>query len=150
MSFCVLAAGKTMLLAASFFTLGWTHSVEQTRWEEDWRVIPSGLQIVEARVQGSGAGMEVPDGAELAAGWWRYVPDLPVQPSLVLAASGATGAGWSLCMSTRCLELGARDLGQPIEIRPCVRKAPRWAPYRRSRDDFKAPRRAHAGPGPRI
>ncbi|MGO4839058.1 DUF1850 domain-containing protein, partial [Rhizobiaceae sp. 2RAB30] len=38
MSLCVVAAGKTTVLAASLFTLSWTHSVEKTRWEEDWRV----------------------------------------------------------------------------------------------------------------
>ena len=68
MSLCILAAGKTTVLAVSAFTLSWTHSVEKTRWEEDWRVTPAGLEIVEARVKGSGAGMEPPEGAVLE-GW---------------------------------------------------------------------------------
>ena len=72
MSLCILAAGKTTVLAVSAFTLSWTHSVEKTRWEEDWRVTPAGLEIVEARVKGSGAGMEPPEGAVLKDGWWTY------------------------------------------------------------------------------
>ena len=66
---CVLSAGKTITLAASLFTLSWTHSVERVRWEEDWRVTPAGLEIVEARVKGSGAGMEPPPDAVLKNGW---------------------------------------------------------------------------------
>ena len=65
MSLCILAAGKTVTLAVAAFTLSWTHSVEKTRWEEDWAITPAGLQIVEARVKGSGAGMEPAEGAVL-------------------------------------------------------------------------------------
>ena len=36
------------------FTLAWTHSIEKIRWEEDYRVTPSGLLLGEARVKGSG------------------------------------------------------------------------------------------------
>ena len=71
---CLLSAGKTTVLAASAFTLSWTHSVEKTRWEEDWRVTPAGLEIVEARVKGSGAGMEPPAGAVLRDGVWVWHP----------------------------------------------------------------------------
>ena len=40
-------------------------------WEEDWRASPAGLELVEARVQGSGAGMEPPAGG--AAHPWHVV-----------------------------------------------------------------------------
>lgn len=118
MSLCVVAAGKLMTLAAASFTLGWTHSVERVRWEEDWRLTPAGIELVQARVRGSGAGMEPPDGAVLEDGWWSYVPKLPPQPSLTLAASGATGQGWSLCTTQGCLTLGAEP-GDPIVLKPC-------------------------------
>lgn len=118
MSLCVVAAGKTTVLAASLFTLSWTHSVEKTRWEEDWRVTPAGLEIVAARVKGSGAGMEPPEGAVLRDGWWTYVPSLPALPSLVLAASGATKSGWRLCAGETCLDLGA-EAGGPVSLRAC-------------------------------
>jgi hypothetical protein len=45
-------------MAMQSFTLVWTHSVERTEWRESWRVTPAGLVLTEARVKGSGAGME--------------------------------------------------------------------------------------------
>lgn len=115
---CIVAAAKTTVLAASLFTLSWTHSIEKTRWEEDWRVTQNGLVISEARVKGSGAGMEPPDGSVLREGWWTYAPKLPAQPSLALASSGATLGGWKLCAEETCLDLGARS-GEPITLRAC-------------------------------
>ncbi|MEQ1950266.1 DUF1850 domain-containing protein [Mesorhizobium sp. CN2-181] len=115
---CLLAAGKTTALAASAFTLSWTHSVERTRWEEDWRVTPAGLEIVEARVKGSGAGMEPPADAVLRDGWWVYAPKLPARDRIMLAASGATSSGWTLCTATECRELGAA-VGDATEISSC-------------------------------
>lgn len=118
MSLCVLAAGKTTALAVTAFTLSWTHSVEKTRWEEQWRLTPAGLEIVEARVRGSGAGMEPPADAVLKDGWWVYRPDLPAQPQLMLAASGATGDGWELCAAGECRTLGA-SAHAPTVLKPC-------------------------------
>ncbi|MFD1981950.1 DUF1850 domain-containing protein [Mesorhizobium newzealandense] len=118
MSLCILAAGKTVTLSVAAFTLSWTHSVERTRWEEDWKVMPSGLQVVEARIKGSGAGMEPPEGAVLKDGWWLYAPKVGQQPHLVLAASGATGDGWTLCTVQGCRELD-NAAGGTIVLEPC-------------------------------
>ncbi len=118
MPVCLLAAGKVAVVAASAFTLGWTHSVQRTEWQEDWRLVPAGLQLVEARVKGSGAGMEPPEGSVLKDGWWVYAPDLPPQPRLVLASSGATASGWTLCGESGCNEIGAAA-GDPVTIAPC-------------------------------
>jgi hypothetical protein len=115
---CILAAGKTTAIAATAFTLSWTHSVEKTRWEEDWRITPAGLEIVEARVKGAGAGMEPPADAVFKEGWWVYAPKIPARPEIVLAASGATGAGWTLCASDKCVEIGAAA-GAPVRLEPC-------------------------------
>ncbi|WP_274626610.1 DUF1850 domain-containing protein [Arvimicrobium flavum] len=115
---CILAAGKAITIAASAFTLSWTHSVQKTAWAEDWQVTPAGLQLVEARIKGSGAGMEPPEGAVLENGWWTYAPGLKPQPALRLAASGATGAGWTLCAAGSCRELGTAP-GEAISIRAC-------------------------------
>jgi hypothetical protein len=41
------------------------HSVEKVEWQEDWRIIISKLKIVDARVKGSGAGMEPPADSKL-------------------------------------------------------------------------------------
>lgn len=118
MSLCILAGGKTVTLAAAAFTLAWTHSVEKISWQEDWIVAPDGLRIAEARVQGSGAGMEPPEGSVFRDGWWVYAPKLGTLPRLVLAASGATGEGWTLCADTGCMELGA-TAGEPVTLEPC-------------------------------
>ena len=118
MSLCILAVGKTTMLAVSAFTLSWSHSVEKTRWEEDWRVTPAGLEIVEARVKGSGAGVDPPEGAVLKNGWWAYEPRVGVRPTVKLAASGATGAGWTLCAGQTCMELGA-EAGEGVELSVC-------------------------------
>jgi len=118
LALCIVVAGKTTVLAASAFTLAWTHSVEKTRWEEDWRVTPAGLELVAARVAGTGAGMEIPDGAVLEGGVWTYRPDLPPQTALRLASSGATGQGWELCAAGTCLTIGTEP-GEPVEIGGC-------------------------------
>ena len=101
------------------FTLGWTHSVEHVRWEEDWRVTPAGLVLVEARVEGLGRR----HGARRRRPARRRLVDLgartaPPQPELVLAASGATGGGWTLCAAGACRELGATP-GAPIRLTAC-------------------------------
>lgn len=119
MALCVAAAGQALTLAVSAFTLGWTHSVEKTAWQEDWRVTPAGLELVEARVQGSGAGMEPPADAVFENGWWRYRPAIAPLSALRLAASGATGGGWRLCAAGTCRELGAAA-GEAVTIRPCA------------------------------
>lgn len=116
---CILAAGKTTALAATAFTLSWTHSVEKTRWEEDWRVTPAGLELVEARIEGSGAGMEPPPDAVKKDGMWSYRPEIPPQPVLVLARSGATGEGWRLCAAATCLSVGGEPQA-PAELRACA------------------------------
>ncbi|MEC5324699.1 DUF1850 domain-containing protein [Aurantimonas sp. A3-2-R12] len=122
---CVLTAGKTIVLAASAFTLAWTHSVEKTSWQERWTAGPDGLTVVEGRVEGSGAGMEPPPDAVLRDGAYVYTPHLAAIPELVLAASGATGAGWTLCAEGSpegtagdCLTLGAEPAA-PIVVRWC-------------------------------
>ena len=119
MSLCLVAGLKTTILAATAFTLSWTHSVEKTGWEEDWRLTPSGLVAVEARIQSSGAGMEPPPDAVLRDGWWRYRPTLPPLPRLLLARSGAAGV-WRLCIGSDCIMLDGGDSGDdPVELRPC-------------------------------
>jgi len=118
MSICLYAGGKALVIAASAFTLSWTHSVEKVIWEEDWRLTDAGLQIVEARVKGTGAGMEIPEGAVLKDGAWAYAPKLKAQPRIVLAQSGATGGGWQICGEGICRTVG-KAAGEPAEIRAC-------------------------------
>ena len=115
---CVAAAAGTLVLAADAFTLSWSHSVEHMLWREEWKREGRALRLVAASVQGSGAGIDPPDGAVLDAGTYRWVPTLAPVPELVLAASGATGAGWTICAGGSCHEIGA-SAEAPVIVRSC-------------------------------
>ncbi|WP_425992603.1 DUF1850 domain-containing protein [Afipia sp. DC4300-2b1] len=112
MSLCLATAGVVKSLAVAAFTLSWTHSVEKIDWQEDWRVTPQGLEIIEARVKGSGAGMEPPPEARLADGWFRWKPQLPILPEVALGNSGLAGE-WRVCRDGACQDLSA-ILGRPV------------------------------------
>lgn len=115
---CLLVGAVAITLQAPAFDLRWTHSVEQVEWAERWDVTDTGLRLAEARVKGSGAGMEPGEGAVLRDGWWVWSPGTEVA-ELRLAASGATGSGWRLCEGDTCRELGATP-GEPVVIAPCA------------------------------
>lgn len=106
MSLCIAAGGAVLALAANSFTLSWTHSVEKTEWVEEWVIVDEKLKVVAASVQGSGAGIDLPENAIRTDEGWRYTPDLPPMETLVMAASGATVSAWTLCANGECLELG--------------------------------------------
>ena len=113
---CIASAGAVVALAASSFTLGWTHSVERTEWLERWEVTPAGLQLFEASVEGSGAGIDLPADAIWSDGRWTYHPQLPPLGSVTLAASGLTPGAWLLCADGYgCSPLGSEP-EQPVRI----------------------------------
>lgn len=119
MAICVsAAAGAVLHLAASSFTLSWVHSVEKIEWQESWDAQPDGLRLIEARVKGSGAGMEPPADAVPRDGWYVFTPKVAPLPELVLAASGTTVGGWTLCTADSCRTLG-ENAGEPLRIRWC-------------------------------
>ena len=119
MSLCVPPAPRRCASPSTAFTLGWTHSVEHVALGGGLAGDARRPQSSSRRgSQGSGAGMEPPDGARLAGGWWIWRPDRPPQAELVLAASGATGGGWTLCAAGACRELGATP-GAPIRLTAC-------------------------------
>jgi hypothetical protein len=103
MSVCLAAGGVMKVLQVAAFTLSWTHSVEKTEWSENWIVTERGLEIVQARVKGSGAGIDPPAGAHLVDGAYQWKPDRPPLKELVLANSGAAGE-WRIC-TDRCRTL---------------------------------------------
>jgi hypothetical protein len=72
LSLCLASASVVKALSIVTFTLVWTHSIEKVDWQEDWRVTPQGLLLTQARVKGSGAGMEPPPGARLINGWYQW------------------------------------------------------------------------------
>lgn len=122
MALCLAAGALAATLALQGFTLAWTHSIEKTRWEEDWRVERGRLVIDEARIRGSGAGMEPPDDARLENGVWRYRPALPPQEKLRLTHS-PYATGYEICIAGRCAPLAERLPGlganAVIELAPC-------------------------------
>jgi hypothetical protein len=115
---CLLAGSKIAPLMAGAITLAWIHSVEKIVWEEDWRGTPAGLELVEARVRGSGAGMEPPPEARLVNGVWSWRPNLPPQTQVIMRRSGAT-ADWRICMAGQCRPM---DAYVPPEADPIVMK----------------------------
>jgi hypothetical protein len=119
---CLAAGAVSAVLAVEGFTLAWTHSIEKIRWEEDWRIEGHALVIAEARIRGSGAGMEPPAGSVLKTGVWHYRPTLPPQKTLRLTHSPYT-AGYELCVEGRCRPLADRlpgiDNNAVIELGEC-------------------------------
>ncbi|WP_324732486.1 DUF1850 domain-containing protein [Pseudomonas paeninsulae] len=100
------------------FTLAWRHTIEKIRWEEDYRVTAEGLLLGEARVKGSGAGMEIPADAELREGSWHYQRQLaPLQP-LRLGRTPEAG-DYQLCFNQRCRSM-SDWLGPPQATQPAV------------------------------
>jgi hypothetical protein len=121
---CLLVAGLvSATLPTDQFTLRWIHSVERIGWEEDWRKTAGLMMLTEARVRGSGAGMEPGPDATLSEGWWRWRPALPLQPEIVLGRSDFV-ADHELCWDGTCQGLGAlvNDASRgPVTVRPCPR-----------------------------
>ena len=112
MSLCLASAGVVKTLSIAAFTLAWTHSIEKVEWQEDWRVTSQGLELVQARVKGSGAGMEPPPEARLVDGWFRWQPNRAPMPEVILGNSGAAGE-WRLCHDGACRTL-SEIVGHPI------------------------------------
>jgi hypothetical protein len=116
MPICIAAGGVATALVLNAFTIAWTHSIEKIRWEEDYRIEGAALRLTEARIAGSGAGMDPPPGARLEGGVWHYTPPLASLPELRLTHSSYT-AGYELCHDGRCepLETYAPQAG-PGEV----------------------------------
>ncbi|MGQ0684717.1 DUF1850 domain-containing protein [Bradyrhizobium sp.] len=114
LSLCLASAGAVKVLAVTAFTLAWTHSIERVEWQEDWRTTAAGLELVEARVKGSGAGMEPPPQARLSGGWFRWKPARPATGEVTLGNSGAAGE-WRLCADGKCRTL-SEILGRPVGV----------------------------------
>jgi hypothetical protein len=121
LSLCLISAGVTKTLAVTAFTLVWTHSIEKVDWQEDWAVTPAGLELVQARVKGSGAGMEPPPEARLVNGWFQWRPQRAPMPEVALGNSGAAGE-WRLCNDGRCRTL-SEILGHEVGMNVTIMQA---------------------------
>lgn len=101
---CIATAASVVHLGLAAFTLAWTHSIEKVRWEEDYRIVGARLELVEARVKGSAAGMEPPPDARLEGGWWRYAPRARWHDELRLTRS-PYARDYEICTSGECRSL---------------------------------------------
>jgi hypothetical protein len=124
MAICIAAAAFSAVLPLQQFTLAWNHSIEKIRWEEDYIVVAGRLRLTEARIRGSGAGMEPPDGAVLRDGVWHYMPNLPDLPRISVRRSGFV-ADYDWCTDGDCKPMsaivGSEDKSQVLDIFPCTR-----------------------------
>jgi len=120
MELCLFAGAATVRLGVLALTLAWTHSVEKTRWEEDWRLAPEGLVLVESRIQGSGAGMEPPPQARFDGKWWRWPGTAPPLPAIVLRRAGFAG-DWTICRDRKCQLIGTLvpPRADPVTLARC-------------------------------
>ena len=121
LSLCLASAGVVKTLSIAAFTLVWTHSIEKTDWQEDWRVTPQGLLLTQARVKGFGAGMEPPPEARLVHGWFQWRPERGPMPQVVLGNSGAAGE-WRLCHDGNCRTL-SEIFGHPVGVNVTTMRA---------------------------
>jgi hypothetical protein len=121
LSLCLASAGVVKMLSVAAFTLVWNHSIEKVDWQEDWRITPQGLQLQQARVKGSGAGMEPPPEARLVDGWFQWKPARRPMPEVVLGNSGAAGE-WRLCHDGNCQTL-SEILGHPVGVNVTTMRA---------------------------
>lgn len=100
-------------VATTNFTLAWTHTIEKVRWEENYQVHydrlnqKARLYAVVARIKGSAAGMEPPDGAWLQKGWYHYKPTDSYPTELRLTRSEFS-ADYEWCTAQGCVPLSAK------------------------------------------
>jgi hypothetical protein len=119
---CLILGAKTVSLDTQRFTLAWTHSVEKIEWQEDYVLRDGRIELVEARIAGTGAGMEPPQSAILRDGVWHYAPALPPLDELRLTLSPYV-ADYRLCWDGVCYALGTLvdSRGDPgvVTLHPC-------------------------------
>ena len=91
---------------AHAFSLEWTHSIEKTQWLEHWEVVAARqphLRLLRARIEASGAGMEIPDNAVFRNGGYEYPVNQDLS-SVTLSHSPFTAQA-KLCVGERCRPL---------------------------------------------
>ncbi|CAM5781400.1 DUF1850 domain-containing protein [Rhizobacter fulvus] len=101
---CLAAGGLHAIVPVTHFTLRWQHSIEKIEWAEDYAIVGPWLHLSEARIRGSGAGMDPPEGAQLREGEWHYRIADPWRREVVLARSEFV-PDYELCIEGRCKRL---------------------------------------------
>ncbi len=130
-SLCLILGAKTVALPTDHVTVAWRHSVEKSGWQEDYVIRSGRLVLTEARIEGTGAGMEPPPGSVLRDGWFHYVPRLRPLPELRLTLSPYT-ADYRLCWDGQCRALGeildATGETAVVVVKPCAADPPPGRP----------------------
>jgi hypothetical protein len=116
---CIAGGAVILRVAAAAFTLSWTHTIEKTEWIERWQVESDHLVLVEAEVEGSGAGMEPPLDARLEGRFYVWRPN-ETREEIVLRRDSHAG-DWRLCAAGRCAALGdwLKIDADPVALKPC-------------------------------
>ncbi len=140
---------KSMVVAASAFHAGLDAFVQKTRWEEDCRLTDAGLELVEARIEGSGGGWKSPTEPPATAMSGATARSFRPQPALLLARSGATGGGWGSAR-TAGASPSERMRDRPRNSVAVGKPDPPPAPLRRPRSCPNPCVSRRAGPGPRM
>ncbi len=110
--------GVALRIAATAFTLSWTHTVEKTKWLEHWAVEPDRLVLVEAQ----GGGLRRRDGAAARSAARRPLLRLDAERD----AQGDRASPRSACRRLAALRGGrCDDLGDwlksdadPVTLKP--------------------------------
>ena len=120
MNLCIVSGTTIAKIATLTFTLSWQHSVQKTQWIETWRVLPTTLELVEAKVEGTGAGMEPPEGAVFDGRFWRWKPTVGPLPEVRLSRSDVLPQGWQLCTPDGCRAVAsAADRADVVILKSC-------------------------------
>jgi hypothetical protein len=123
---CLFVAGTLRAtLPGPELTVSWVHSVQKSGWEERYGVEGDHLVLREARVQGSGAGMEPGSDAVLRDGWWTWAPQRRL-PAITLTTSTFTD-DYTICAGDRCAPLrtlvATEREGEAVLVAPCPGRA---------------------------
>ncbi|MDN6883514.1 DUF1850 domain-containing protein [Variovorax sp. CAN2819] len=102
---CLVAGALHVVIPEDHFTLRWQHSIEKIEWDEDYAVVGGWLMLNEARIRGSGAGMEPPPGAWFHDGVWHYKLRDPWRKEVVLARSPYV-RDYEVCTQRGCASMG--------------------------------------------
>lgn len=117
---CIAAGAYAVAMYAPTFTLAWEHSIEKVEWRETWKVQNNAMRPVEARIKGTGAGMEPPKDAKLVDGWFVYAPKTKPQERLDLPDS-SFAKPLRICLEGKCRPIraylpAAAPADQPVTI----------------------------------
>jgi hypothetical protein len=111
---CLVVAGAvSAIIPGEFFTLRPTHSVEKIRWEHDYRVAGDVLVLMNSRMSGPGARVDLLPGAQLKDGVWHRRENRKIDRLPLTRSPGAGDYTW--CNHSGCRTL-AHWLGPPPDV----------------------------------